>query len=61
VSEVLAYVEMAYPAAELYLRDIIRQYNSKMNLIDFADPSEAETTVNPCEELFKHLNFGVTS
>ncbi len=34
ISEILSFVELAYPAAELCLRDILRQYNSKMNLID---------------------------
>lgn len=34
VTEVFAFVEKAYPAAEVLLRDILRQYNSKMNLID---------------------------
>ena len=34
VSEIISFVEQAYPAAEVFLRDILRQYNSKMNLID---------------------------
>ena len=34
VSEIVTFVESAFPAAELFLRDILRQYNSKMNLID---------------------------
>jgi hypothetical protein len=44
ISEILLFVELAYPAAELCLRDILRQYNSKMNLID----DEHQENVNPC-------------
>ena len=50
-------MEQAYPAAEVLLRDILRQYNSKMNLID--DPDQEN--INPCTELFKYLNCGITS
>jgi hypothetical protein len=37
ISEIISFVEQAYPAAEVFLRDILRQYNSKMNLIDDPD------------------------
>lgn len=37
ISEILLFVEVAYDQAELIARDILRQYNSKINLID--DPS----------------------
>ncbi len=35
--ESLNFVDSAYDAAELIIRDALRQYNSKINLID--DPS----------------------
>ena len=38
ISEILLFVEVAYDQAELIARDILRQYNSKINLID--DPSK---------------------
>ena len=38
ITEILTFVEVAYESAELILRDILRQYNSKINLID--DPSK---------------------
>jgi hypothetical protein len=34
INEILTFVEVAYDAGEALLRDIIRQYNAKMNLID---------------------------
>lgn len=37
ISEIVSFVEVAYDQAELIVRDILRQYNSKINLID--DPS----------------------
>jgi hypothetical protein len=43
VTEILNFVEQAYPAVEVYLRDILRQYNSKINLID--DPDQEN--INP--------------
>lgn len=46
VSEVFGFVEQAYPAAEALLRDILRQYNSKMNLID--DPEADGASIVPC-------------
>jgi hypothetical protein len=57
-------VEVAYDQVELIARDILRQYNSKINLID--DPSNFWLIIdvenlNPCEELFKFLNCGITS
>ena len=46
------FVEVAYDQAELIARDILRQYNSKINLID--DPSNYPpyadvVNINPCE------------
>lgn len=41
----------------MFLRDILRQYNSKINLID--DPDQEG--VSPGVELFKYLNCGITS
>jgi hypothetical protein len=38
ITEILTFVEVAYESAELIVRDILRQYNSKINLID--DPSK---------------------
>jgi hypothetical protein len=38
----LGFIEIAYEQAELIARDILRQYNSKINLID--DPSNLEFT-----------------
>ena len=40
VSEVISYIETAYPAAESLVKEIIRQYKSKINLIDYADSSQ---------------------
>ena len=37
ISEVLSFVETAYVAAEVIVKEALRQYNSKINLID--DPS----------------------
>lgn len=42
ISEILLFVEVAYDQAELIARDILRQYNSKINLID--DPSTPSLT-----------------
>lgn len=42
IYEVLSFVESAYSQGEILVRDILRQYNSKINLID--DPSTAAPT-----------------
>ncbi len=57
MTEVLSFVEHSYPTLETTLRDILRQYNQKINLID--DPEQEG--INPCTELFKYLNCGITS
>jgi hypothetical protein len=42
IGEILGFVEVAYEQAEVIARDILRQYNSKINLID--DPSTSPAT-----------------
>lgn len=39
------------------MRDIVRQYNSKINLID----DSSSTDIVPREELLKYLSIGLTS
>lgn len=52
ISEVLSFVETAYVAAEVIVKEALRQYNSKINLID--DPSTLNINqdvenLSPCE------------
>jgi hypothetical protein len=34
ITEIILFIDVAYGQAELIVRDILRQYNSKINLID---------------------------
>ena len=57
VSELLNFVEGTFPIMEMLLREITSNYNSQMGEID----DNSVENINPCEELFRFLNLGITS
>lgn len=57
LNEIFSFIENTYSVLEGQVRDIIRQYNSKINLID--DGSSGD--VVPCKELLNYLTIGLTS
>lgn len=57
ITEIINFTDTTYTALEACMRDIVRQYNSKINLIDDSTSSD----VIPREELLKYLSIGITS
>ena len=57
ISEVLNFVDTTYNTLEASVREIRSQYNRIKNLID----DSSSPNINPCLELFRYLNTGITS
>lgn len=57
ITEIINFIDTTYTVLETCIRDIIRQYNSKINLIDDSSTPDIE----PREELMQYLSIGLTS